>query len=479
VRLYLLDVRLEPYARPAAVGELVVSSGEQIAAQLRQEQERYDRGEDGAKPALTLLQDYGHSVIPIPDNDEWIRRDVLAILGYEPAANDAASVNGDEPATIRPFALELDEFIAARSDAPPALIGDDEDTLLPARGLLILVAKGGKGKTTLVIDQAFHLASGIEWLGFPVPRPLRILFVENEGPREPFRRKIEKKRECWPHPIDGAIYVHDQDWGQARLNEAEFVNRLNKFRIEHEIDLVIGDPLDTLGMEGVGSPEDTRNMVACLQRAGLFSAVAWELPHHSRKESVRDAVDEASGAWAGKPDTLLVLEKQKGNRARLSFPKVRWSRRGERGAYVLGFHPETESFELVDVESTEERDRSAPIVELLTERPHLTAKEISSSEDGIGANVDRVRDELKAHPDRFAAHTGDEAKALGRHPSATVWELTRPSESPESPDPSGVSSDGGDLVTPPLRESPVSTGVTPLLPIADSDSESPESGGPA
>jgi AAA domain len=375
----------------------------------------------------------------------------------------------------QPFALELGAFIDAKSDAPPALIGSEDDILQPTHGLLLLVAKGGKGKTTIVLDQAFHLASGVAWLGFDVPHPLRVLFIENEGPREPFRRKLEEKRKSWPHPIKGAIYVYDEDWGEAKLNRGAFVERLNRFVAEEQIDLVIGDPLDTLGMEGVGSPEDTRNMVACLQQAGLFSKVAWELLHHSRKETVADAVDEASGAWAGKPDTLLVLEKQSGNRARLSFPKVRWSRRGERGAYLLAFDPDSESFELLHEESTEERDLPTEIAELLDEQPNLTAKQIAAKDSGIGANVDRIKDVLRANPDRFTAHTGEEAKALGRHPSATVWELTRASESPESPDSLGDARGEGDSVTPPLRESPVPTESPAPSTLADSKLKSAES----
>lgn len=394
-----------------------------------------------------------------------------------PRARDAGpSQNGaSAPEPDRPFALELDEFVASKTDAPPALIGVDDDILLPAHGLGLLVAKGGKGKTTLVLDQVFYLASGKPWLGFEVARPLNILMIENEGPREPFRRKIELKRQAWPHEITGGIYIYDQDWGQARINESAFVERLNDFTAEHKIDLIVADPLDTLGMEGVGSPEDTRNFIARLQSAGLFSRVAWEIPHHSRKESVRDAVDEASGAWAGKPDTLLVLEKQPGNRARLSFPKVRWSRRGERGAYILEFDPGAETFTLLDEETTEERDLVVEIEELLAVRPHLTAKEIAAGDEGIGANVDKVRNELRNHPDRFTSRTGAEAKAVERHPSATVWEVTRPSESPESPDSLGDDEERGDSVTSPLRESPVSSRVTPLPAEGDLLAESPES----
>jgi hypothetical protein len=51
------------------------------------------------------------------------------------------------------------------------------------------------------------LASGIDYLGLEIPRPLNVLFIENEGPREPFRRKLERKRATWAHGIAGAIYV--------------------------------------------------------------------------------------------------------------------------------------------------------------------------------------------------------------------------------------------------------------------------------
>ena len=81
----------------------------------------------------------------------------------------------DEPE--EPFALSLDDFIAAKSETPPALLGVDEDIVLSVGGLLILAGRGGKGKTTMTIEAALHLASGVEWLGISVPRPVRMLFI--------------------------------------------------------------------------------------------------------------------------------------------------------------------------------------------------------------------------------------------------------------------------------------------------------------
>lgn len=52
---------------------------------------------------------------------------------YVPKAAEAVTtVTTGRP--DRPFALSLDDFIAAKSDTPPALIGDEDDCVLPAHG---------------------------------------------------------------------------------------------------------------------------------------------------------------------------------------------------------------------------------------------------------------------------------------------------------------------------------------------------------
>jgi KaiC/GvpD/RAD55 family RecA-like ATPase len=94
-----------------------MSTGERIALQVLEEQDRHDRGEHGAKPALDLLRDHGHLIFPVPNNDEWIRRDVLANLGLNwelpPSLNGSGgsrsdpregTTSEDEPvSTLTPF----------------------------------------------------------------------------------------------------------------------------------------------------------------------------------------------------------------------------------------------------------------------------------------------------------------------------------------------------------------------------------------
>jgi AAA domain/Bifunctional DNA primase/polymerase, N-terminal len=220
------------------------------------------------------------------------------MLGYRrPAAEQRQ--NGGAPAG--PFSLPVAEFVAAKHDAPPALIGTDDDCLLPARGLGMIVGRGGKGKTSLVVDLALHAAAGVDWLGIPIGRPLRVLLLENEGPREMFRRKLERRLASWEHELDGRLHVHVQSWAGFKLEDAG-VAELNRACDELGIDLVIGDPLDSLGMEGEGSPSEARRMVDRLKAAGLAALRAWLLLHHTRKANDVDAVDAASGDWGGRPD---------------------------------------------------------------------------------------------------------------------------------------------------------------------------------
>ncbi len=320
-----------------------------------------------------------------------------------------------------PFAHPLGDFVAERSELPPALIGDAEDVILPVGGFVILGGKGGRGKTTLAIDAAFHLASGREWLGFAVERALRVLLIENEGSREMFRRKLEAKREAWPHEIPGEVFVHTADWGGFDLRAPEARDGLREFVTENGVDVVFGDPLDSCGLEGVGSPEDTRAFMELAKAAGLHRDVAFWFLHHPKKDRVEDELDSLSGAWGGRPDTVFTLNILKDNRSRLGIPKTRWGKVGKRAALILGFDQDAESFELLK-EETEGRDYVEEIAELLAEEKWLTIPEIAVPVErgGIGAKRTKVEEALE--DERFIQREGAE---VGRSSKAhaTVWGL--------------------------------------------------------
>jgi hypothetical protein len=137
---------------------------------------------------------------------------------------------------------------------------------------------------------------------------------------------------------------------------------------------------------------------------------------------------------------MLRLDVLAGDRARLSFPKIRWSRRGRRPALILAFDSTTESYTVVGEEG-EERDYVAEIAALLADGVWRITKEIAApkkpkkdrDKPGVGANVDTVKATLEQNPELFESRTGKAAVALGRSARATVWQLrTQGPESVES-----------------------------------------------
>ncbi|MDQ5821690.1 MAG: AAA family ATPase, partial [Actinomycetota bacterium] len=321
------------------------------------------------------------------------------------------------------FAVTVDEFIAQDTTSPMPLLGDERNTIIPAGGLVLCAGRPGIGKTTLALDLGFHLGSGADWLGFPLSRPLRILFVENEGPVHMFRAKLAAKREHWPHPIAGALFVQTWRWGHFSFRDRDAHQRALAALDELRIDVVIGDPLGSLGVEGVGSPEDVRNFVATLVPLGLATTRAFVFLHHFRKEGAEDEIAQLQGAWGGALDTLLTVKPtQRSDEIRLNVPKLRWARDTIK-PMVVGLVRETASFELLGDEG-DPRLLEEELIALLGDGTWRTAVEIATkSEGGIGAARSRVDACLTGSPHLFRSEPG---KQHDRSPRATVWQLVSP-----------------------------------------------------
>jgi hypothetical protein len=334
--------------------------------------------------------------------------------------SDRASTNGADD-TPDPFALPLDTFIAQDTEPREALIGDERNTILPAGGLAHVAGRPGIGKTTFCVDLGFHLASGVAWLGFPIGRPLRVLFVENEGPEHMFRTKLAAKREAWPHRISGAIYVQTWRWGHFSFRDREAHQRARDSLDQLEIDVLIGDPLGSLGVEGVGSPENVRDFVAALVPLGLTGTRAFVFIHHFRKEGADDEITQLQGAWGGSLDTLLTVKPtQRTEEIRLNVAKLRWGRDTIK-PQLVGLVRETASFELLGDED-DPRLLEEDMIKLLADGTWRTVTEIAtkSSSGGIGARRKDVEACLVGNAHIFRSTSG---KEVGRSARAKVWQL--------------------------------------------------------
>lgn len=308
--------------------------------------------------------------------------------GGVPEPLDPVCVATGPPAVL--VVSHVRDFAAVNEVSAEPILGTTEDTVLAAGGMMMIYGKGGGGKTTLELDMAMHLAQGEDWLGIPVPKPVNVLVLENEGPRGMFRVKLRNKLSHWPH-FTGNIYVSEEPWAEFTFASDVHRDALVNVILTHEIDVIMAGPVLRLGMSGGGTPDDVRLFEQLIQkvRSSIDRAVAVVLVHHENKATT------VSGAWEGVPDTLVHVYSYGPGSTRVEWEKVRWGSSLHSQTWKLhwgdgmSFVPEvTPSDEDVDAEIREK------IIEAVANQPGLMGREI---EDAVGKRKERtnkIRDQL-------------------------------------------------------------------------------------
>lgn len=266
-------------------------------------------------------------------------------------ARDWSAPDAGSAADSRPIVfVTLREFLEL--DFPPAesLIGHVRDgtNLLPRFGWAMPWGREGSTKTTLLVDLLFHAAAGRQWLHYPIPRPLRIVAIVNEGVPGGFQDKLDEKRELWDGgegPLDG-LAVYASPWGEFTFRSERMLSHLRDFARDFGADYVVGDPLHTLGPSGSGTPEETEEFKHLLRDFGLWEWIGIITAHHSNKTGM------VSGDWARHPDTVLHLEKDgRLPRTKLTVQKARPADPAELSVpQLLEWVVETKSYRLVETD---------------------------------------------------------------------------------------------------------------------------------
>jgi hypothetical protein len=218
--------------------------------------------------------------------------------------------------------VSLEHFVNEDEGGAEPLVGTGEDILVPIGGDVLFYGTGGAGKTTLSIDLAFHLAAGDDWLGIPIPRPVRVLLVENEGPRPLLREKLRRKLAAWRGSlIDDRILVWQAPWGEFTLASPASRATIASQIKENAIDVLIAGPVTRIGMEQAGTLQEVRDFMRLVEEVRRIAArrFAAALLHHESKSGA------VSGAWEGSGDTLFHVSGQGHGSTRLHIEKARWA----------------------------------------------------------------------------------------------------------------------------------------------------------
>jgi AAA domain len=291
---------------------------------------------------------------------------------------------------------------------------------------------GGAGKTTLCIDLACHLAAGDDWLGFTVAEPVRVLLVENEGPRPQFRAKLRRKRDGWQgSPLGDRVRVLEDPWASITLPDT--CDALALLVDEHDVDVLVIGPVTRTGMNEAGTLQEVRDFMGLVaelrERSGRPLAVV--LVHHENKGG------SVSGAWEGAGDTLLHVQGQGHGRTRLYVQKARWASVHHATTLQLRW-TDGDGFELEERDEITEESMADAILDAAREQPGSSWRRIREhpSVKGNVTELAEVRDRLLRDGLLInrPAKTGQFALWAADDPATPTLPGSEPRTAPEPPE---------------------------------------------
>lgn len=324
------------------------------------------------------------------------------------ASGSAAKAPEQRTATL----TSVEDFSAVDEPGAKALLGTDDSALISEGADAMVRGDGGAGKTTLTVDMAFHLAGGNDWLAIPVARALRVLLIENEGPRPQFRQKLARKLAVWEGgALEGRLTVFDDPWGDFTFGDAGWRLELARRISDEQIDVVIAGPLTRLGMNEAGTLQQTRDFMANVddvrsKTEQIFSTV---LIHHDNKAG------GVSGAWEGTTDTLLHVTGVSRGLTKLHVQKARWSSELHNQSFDLNWI-DGEGFAVKD-----ERDYQAELETLGRDKEPRTVKQFATAKDGGIGTTEKI---VRKHVENPLYWTKIEGKDLpGKSPKGMFYVL--------------------------------------------------------
>ena len=369
-------------------------------------------GEEGADKAAKLIGGRTVRVRPPDGYKDWCE--------WPGSRDDFVELVAACRAQTRSYAFApLDDFRAYAYPAAEPLLGEPGRIFLAVGSLLLVYGAEGTGKSTWTVDGIAHLAAGRDWLGIPVPRPVRFCVIENEGPPALFQNKLAAKVATWDGPPwAGNVFVLAEPWGEFTFADAAARDALDAFCEEHALDVVVANPTLGLGVAGSGRPDETQQFINWLVECGLKSTRAYWLLHHENKAG------QISGDWGRHPDTKVQLQAD-GNqpRTKLIWEKTRWATlptEEQPKSLMLAWTPDTQGYTIVDLEPTgaSESELEARIDAYLTLHPWSSTTNVEENVKGAAA---RIRNRLDSG--RYDSKPGPR--------NATLWHLLDTDQDPQ------------------------------------------------
>ena len=249
---------------------------------------------------------------------DWLVRDYLTIL-LTPVSDGGTiglidkMIRTWRQKTATPDPEEEEDFSAPPPPPPPPFelkpVGLLVPKARPARDWLVpyrmmrrhvtmTTAAPGVGKSTLTIEEAVSMASGIDFLGFGIKAVMRVAIINNEETRDELERRIEATCTYFGVPLEAiaeTLFLYSGvDAEKIVLARADkdgnvfptvHTNRLKELVFDLRLDSVILDPFVQMHYVSESSNEEISRTMVQMRSVGTNSehSAAIHVVHHNRK----------------------------------------------------------------------------------------------------------------------------------------------------------------------------------------------------
>ncbi|WP_439604997.1 AAA family ATPase [Shinella sp.] len=201
------------------------------------------------------------------------------------------------------------------------------DGLIPQSNVTLLSGDGGTGKSLLVLQLAFSVATGSPWLGYKVPRG-NVLFVSAEDEPDEIHRRLaciveaEGKSFSDLFALDilslaerGAIFAKSKKSDEGKLAITKLYNKFEEWVDMLRPTLIVLDTLADFYAGDENNRAETREFVSMLRRVGIkCSSAIVVLSHPSQQGMTSGAGTSGSTAWSNSCRSRLYFETDENRR---------------------------------------------------------------------------------------------------------------------------------------------------------------------
>lgn len=192
------------------------------------------------------------------------------------------------------------------------------DGVLPEGGRMLVGAKEKLGKTLLLTQTAFELASRHPWVGkIDIPAPQKVLIFQKEVFGDEYQQRIVQtsKKYVGLNP-DNICVVGQDDMLDINLDTPKGIQLFLRHIEAYRPNVVMLDPISKFHSIDEDKASETKRITDVIDKAGRDFDCAFIISHHFKKQGhdykgkliYQGAQDfRGSGAWVGWADTIAWM----------------------------------------------------------------------------------------------------------------------------------------------------------------------------